>query len=78
MIFAQAIDFLPLIIIWMADGGSVVIPAAHWPDPVHFTHLLPNQHAAPPTPTPRNLNEPAEPQGQRAALNRSIGCVSGQ
>lgn len=76
MIFAQTIDFLPLIIILMADGRSVVIPAAHWPDPVHSTHLLPNQHAAPPT--PRNLNEPTEPQGQRAALNRSIGCVSGQ
>lgn len=72
MIFTQTIDFLTLIIIWMADGGPVVIPAPHWPDPLHSTYLLPNQHAT----LPWNLNEPAEPHCQRAALHLWVMAVS--
>lgn len=50
--------------IWVADGGSVVIPAAHWPDPLH---LYPPQ---------KILTSPAEQRGQRAALRWWVMAVS--
>lgn len=61
VIFTQAIDFLTLIIIWMADGGPVVIPAAHWPDPLHSTH--------PPKPT--GDDNPPSPETLTNPLSRA-------